>query len=335
MLWLFLALAMAGVVASGLTRAEQGEQRRKRVWRQVAVSRGGMYQEPRGYFRSKLDAIDVDVDQVRVHLDRFAVGAGNQRRIYTRCRARYLLPRGPVFCIHAEGVLASLGKALRGQDVALGTDRAFDEQFILECEDAKAVQRVLSPWAMQIMRRSFARARIQSDGATIELISPEPLDVPGLVIEALDLVAELASVDLFGAEALRALPGGAYRPPTGPWDDRTIPHVVIGEPAPVTIAPAILGRRVVTRATVGDGPRERPLKILVRSDGSAEPAGDPARLPPAAARLLRRAGDGTLVVDGARTSFTWLDIETDPERLMAGVGLLAALAGGPSHGVYR
>jgi hypothetical protein len=322
-------------VASGLTRAEQGEQRRKRVWRQVALSQGGMYQEPRGFFRSKLDAIDVDIDQVRVRVDRFAVGAGSQRRIYTRCRARYLLPRGPVFCIYAGGVLASLGKALGGQNVALGVDRAFDEQFVLECEDAKAVQRILSPWAMQLMRRSFARARIQSDGAEIELVSPEPLDVPDLVVEVLDLVAELAGADLFGAEALRALPGGAYRPPTGPWNDRTTPHVVIGQPVPVTIAPAILGRRVVTQATVGDGPRERPLKIIVRSDGSAEPASGLAQIPPAAARFLRRTGNGTLVVDGARTSFTWLDVETDPERLMAGVGLLAALASGPSQGVYR
>jgi hypothetical protein len=335
MLEFFLVLALVGVLTQVLARAAVGDQRRKGVWRQVALSRGGLYQEPRGLFRSKLDAIDVDVDQVRVRLERYAAGAGKQRRIYTRCRARYLLPRGPVFCIYADGVLASIGKALGGQDVVLGTDRVFNERFIVKCEDAQAVLRVWSPRAMGLMTRTFEKTRIESDGAEVTLISQDPLDVPGLVVEALDLVAEMAGADLFGIGALRALPGGAYQPPTGTWDDRTIPHVVIGQPVPVTIAPVVLGRRVVTRATVGDGPRELPLKILVRSDGGAEPADSVARLPPAAAGLLRRAGDGTLVVDGAGTSFTWLGVETDPERLMLGVRLLAMLAGGPSQGVYR
>ncbi len=111
--------------------------------------------------------------------------------------------------------------------------------------------------------------------------------------------------------------------------------MVVGHPVPVTIAPAILGRRVVTRAAVGDGSRDLALKIIVRSDGGAEPADSVARLPPGAAGLLRRAGDGTLVVDGSGTSFTWLGVETDPERLMGGVGLLATLARGPGQGVYR
>jgi hypothetical protein len=333
---LFLMLGLLAVlVAQIFAWAAESERKRKSVWRRVVLARGGVYQEPRGFFRAKLDSIDVDVDQVRVHLDRHAAGAGKQRRIYTRCRARYLLPRGPVFCVYTEGVLASIGKALGGQDVVLGTDRVFDKRFVVKCEDAKAVQRVWSQRAMGLMIRTFEKARIESDGAEIALISQDPLNLPGLVDEAIDLVAELAGADLFGLEALRALPGGVYRPPTGPWDDRTIPHVVVGQPVPVTITPAILGRRVVTRATVGDGPRELPLKILVRSDGSAEPPDSVARLPPAAAGLLRRAGDGTLVVDGAGTSFTWLGVETDPERLMAGVRLLAALAGGPGQGVYR
>lgn len=339
MLELYLAvsvLVMVGAFAAVMVAgAEKDEQRRKAVWRKAALSRGGMYQEPRGFLRSKLDAIDVDVDQVRVHLDRFATRTGPQRRIHTRCRARYLVPRGPVFSVYAENALASLGKALGGQDVALGGDRSFDEQFIVKCEDTDAVRRVWTPWAMQVMRRSFATARIESDGTEIALICPDSLDLPGLLEESFDLVGEIAGADLFGVEALRKLPGGMYRPPTGPWDDRTIPHVVIGQPVPVTIMPAILGRRVVTRATVEGGLRERSLKILVRSDGSAEPADGLAELPPGAARFLRRVGDGTLVVDGAGTSFTWLEVETDPERLMAGVGLLVALASGPGQGVYR
>ena len=231
--------------------------------------------------------------------------------------------------------MASIGKVLGGHDVRLETDRAFDERFIVKCDDAEAVRRVWSPLAMRIMRRSFDKARIESDGAVLELSSPDPLDVFGLVDEALDLMAEIAGADIFGLAALRALPGAAYQPPTGIWDQRTIPHVVLARPVPVTIGPAVLGRRAVTRASIGDGPRERPLKILVRSDGSAEPADSVAALPPAAAGFLRRAGNGTLVVDGARTSFTWLDLETDHARLLAGAGLLTTLASGPGQGVYR
>ncbi|HWN67720.1 MAG TPA: hypothetical protein VNM90_08765 [Haliangium sp.] len=332
--WWLLALAAMGVMAVYRIKARHDDQRRKSVWRKVALSRGGSYHEQQGLLSATIDAIDVDVDQIRVQLDRYAEGS-ETRRIYTRCRARYLLPHGPGFSIYAEGVLASIGKALGGQDVTLGADPAFDEQFIVKCEDVEAVRRVWSLRATRIMRRSFDSARIESDGAEIVLQTQEPLEVPGLVNEVLDLVAELAGADLFGTEALRALPDAAYEPPTGPWDERTIPFVVVGHPVPVTIAPALLGRRVVTRATVGDGPRDRPLKILVRSDGSAEPADSVAQLPPAAAGFLRRAGNGTLVVDGASTSFTWLGVETEPGRLMAGVGLLAALAGAPSQGVYR
>lgn len=332
--WLFLAMGLVGVVAL-YARRRRDEQRRKSVWRKVALARGGAYHESGGFFSARSEVIDVDVEQVRVRLEAYETGSHQHRRIQTRCQARYLLPRGPVFDIHAQGALASIGKALGGQDVVLGTDHAFDERFVVKCEDAEAVRRIWSPLAMRMMYRSFGGARIESDGAGIELAIADPLDVPGRVDEALDLVAELAGVDLFGVEALRALPGAVYRPPSGPWDQRTVPHVVIAQPVPVTVAPAILGRRAVTRATVGDGPRERPLKILVRSDRSAEPADSVARLPPAAIGFLRRAGNGTLVVDGANTSFTWLDVETDPERLMAGIKLLAALASAPGQGAYR
>lgn len=332
--WLLFSLVMAGAVA-GVVKVRRAEHRRRRVWRQVALARGGVYHEPHGFFRAQHDVMDIDVEEVRVRFDRYEAGAGKHRRMYTRCRARYLVPRGPVFSLYAEGVLATIGKALGGQDVRLGTDHAFDRHFVVKCEDADAVRQIFTAQAMRIMLRSFATARIESNGAEITLTTADGLDVPGLLDEALELMSEIAGVDLFGIAALRALPGAAYQPPSGPWDDRTSPRVLIEHPAPVTIAPVVLGRRTVTRASAGDGPRERPLKILVRADGSAEPAESVAGLPPAAASFLRRAGNGTLVVDGARTSFTWLDVETDPARLMSAVKLLATLAGAPAQGVYR
>jgi hypothetical protein len=341
--WLAIQIGLVLTVAA-LTLVKRRDQGRRSVWRQVALARGGQYQAPRGLWRTRSQSLDVTVDQVRVHLDteapmrtqlHFLVQNHAEVHLFTNGRARFLLPLGPVFRVYPEGLLASLTKDPGNQDVVLGADAAFDRHFVVKCEDPEAVRRVWSPRAMRLMHRSFPRARIESDGTQVTLSIPDALDVASRLDDALDLVAEIAGVDLFGAEALRNLRGATYHPPSGSWDARTIPYAVVEHPVPVTLAPVLLGRRAVTRATVGDGPRERPLKILVRAGGVAEPADAVAALPPAAAGLLRRVGVGTLIVDGAKTSFTWLDVETDPERLMTGGKLLAALASGPSQGVYR
>jgi hypothetical protein len=334
MSWLLLVMGVGGaLIAIGWTK--QAEQKRRLAWQKVALARDGLYHEPHGFWRSGSEAIEVDIDRARVYLDLVEVGSGHHRHVYTRCRAQYALLLGPIFRVSPEGVLATIGKVLGVQDAVLGVEPAFDQRFTVKCDDPEAVRQVWSQHAMRIMLRSFEKATIRSDGRDIELIVGEGLDVPGLIDEALDLVAEIANADIFGVEALRDLPGAVYHPPSGPWNDRSVPYVVLARPVPVTIAPAVVGRRAVTRAEVGDGPRDRPLKLLVRADGSREPAGGAAQLPPAATAFLRKVGDGTLIVDGARTSFTWLQIETDPERLVAGARLLAALAGAPAQGVYR
>jgi hypothetical protein len=332
--WLLLAL---GVGAALLSRrwTKQADEKRRSVWRKVALARGGLYHEPRGGWRASQEAIEVDIDGARVHLDLVVIGSSENRRVYTRCRAQFALLLGPVFHIAPEGVLATLGKALGGQDVALGVDPAFDGRFVIKCDDVEAVRQVWTLPAMRTMLRCFEKATIRSDGRDVELMVDEGLDVAALIDDALDLVAEIVNADIFGLGALRALPGAVHHPATGPWNDRSAPYVVVEHPVPVTLAPIVLGRRAVTRATVGDGPRARPLKLLVRAHGACEPADGARELPPAATTWLRKVGDGTLIVDGARTSFTWLRIETDPERLLAGVRLLAALAGAPAQGVYR
>jgi hypothetical protein len=99
--------------------------------------------------------------------------------------------------------------------------------------------------------------------------------------------------------------------------------------------PVAVHGRAVTRATVGDGPRAQRVEIMVHEDGAVEPADGAAQMPPAAVALLGSLGEGTLVVDGADTSFTWRAVESDAERLLAGARLLAILAGGPALGAYR
>lgn len=334
MSWFVLAVSI-GVAVVAARWAKQVEQKRKAAWRKVALERGGVYHASHGFWQPRSEALEVDMDRARVYLDLVVVGGGSSRSIHTRCRAQYALLLGPVFRIEPEGVLANLGKALGAQDVELGVEPAFDQRFVVKCDHPEAVRQVWSQRARSIMLRSFPDATVRSDGRDVELVVKEDIDLLSRIEEALDLVAEIAGADIFGVEALRALPGAIYHPASGPWNDRSVPYVVIDEPVPVTITPIVVGRRAVTRAAVGDGPRDHPLKLLVRADGSLEPADGAAQLPPGAAALLRKVGDGSLIVDGDRTSFTWLQIETAPERLMAGARLLAALAGAPAQGVYR
>jgi hypothetical protein len=249
------------------------------------------------------------------------------------CRARYLVPLGPVFHVEA-GSIGPLGKLLGAQDVTLGVDRTFDECFVVKTDEANAVRRVWSPQAMRLMSRELRDARVHSNGREIELVR-RAIHSPAVMDAMIDLVGELANADLFGVAALRALPGATYHPPAGPWTARTTPHAIIEQPVPVTLMPVVVDGRVVTRATVGDGPRAQRIALTVRDDGAVAPADGAALMPPAAAALLDRLGNGTLVIHGADTSFTWRTVETDAERLLAGARLLAILAGAPALGAYR
>lgn len=334
MTWFLVALGACGAVIAYHV-GKQADEKRRAVWRRVALARCGLYHEPQGFWRTTREAIDVEVDGTRVYVDLVVEGSGDSRRVLTRCRAQYPLLLGPVFHIYREGVLAAIGKALGGQDVVLGVEPAFDMHYVVKCDDPGAVRQVWSPRAMCTMLLCFPGATIRSDGRDVELRIDTGLDLASQIDEAIDLMAEIAGADLFGIGALRALPGATYHPPSGPWNDRSVAYAVVAHPVPVTLAPVVVGRRAVTRATVGDGPRDRPLKLLVRARGACEPADAAAELPPAAASWLHKVGEGTLIVDGARTSFTWLQIETDPERLLAGARLLAALSGAPAQGVYR
>lgn len=327
-----IAMCFAGIV---LFMSMRRSKQRALLWQQVAAERGGMFHQAHGFLRRQTEAIEVDVGQVRVFLDLHVTQGNNNSKLYTRCQARYPLPAGPIFRIFPEGVLFTIGKALGMQDAVLGVNEVFDEHFIVRCDDAAEVRAVLSPEIMQTMLGVLSGGRLESDGVRVKLTVPGEPDTAARLGMLLDLVGAVAGADVFGLETLRTLPDASYHPPRGPWDQRSGPYAVVQRPVPVRLQPSLVGRRPVTRATVGDGPRSEPFKLIVRADGTTEPQGAAGRLSPTAAALLPRVGDGALVVDGADTSFTWLQVERDHQRLMAGVRLLATLAGGPAQGVFR
>lgn len=324
MSWIIAALVVAGVVAVRALR--EGQKAPLDVWRQLAARRGGIYLDHPGR-----PTIEVDVREARVRLE-IEPGSSTEPDRAMTCRARYLVPLGPVFLVEA-GSVGLIGTLIGARDVVLGDD-AFDACFVVETGEGSAVRRVWSQQAMELMYRELREARVRSDGETIEL-ARGTIHSPAVMDAMIDLVGELANADLFGIEALRTLPGATYHPPTGPWYQRSTPHAIIEQPVPVTLMPVAVRGHAVTRATVGDGPRAQRIEIDVSEDGTVEPADGGAQVPPAAAALLGRVGDGTLVVDGADTSFTWRTVETDAERLLAGARLLAILAGGPALGAYR
>ena len=322
---IIMAVVFAGAVTVfGLL---QGQKVPQDVWRHVASQRGGVYHPD-----PERPAIEVDVREARVRLELRPVTGRDSHHTMT-CRARFLVPLGPTFRVGAGGV-GLLGKMLGARDAELGGDDAFDACFVVETDEASAVRRVWSPQARRLMYRELREASACSNGREIELTRAEIFS-PAVMNAMIDLVGELASADLFGLEALRTLPGATYHPPTGRWNERSTPYAIIEQPVPVTLMPVNVDGRAVTRATVGDGPREQRIEITVRADGAVKPADAAAQLPAAAAELLGRVGEGTLVVDGADTSFTWRTVETDAERLLAGARLLAILAGGPALGAYR
>ena len=96
-----MAVVVIGVVALRGLLESQGAP--LDVWRQVAVSRGGVYLD-----HPERPAVEVDVGEARVRLEGNLGRAGTEDSVMT-CRARYLVPLGPVFRVAADFVSSAIG----------------------------------------------------------------------------------------------------------------------------------------------------------------------------------------------------------------------------------
>lgn len=93
MTWIVVTLIVAGVAARALL---DGQKAPVHVWQQLASGRGGVYVE--GAVRPVVE-VDVRDARVRLELDERAP----RRPESMTCRARYLVPLGPVFRVQAGG----------------------------------------------------------------------------------------------------------------------------------------------------------------------------------------------------------------------------------------
>ena len=91
--------------------------------------------------------------------------------------------------------------------------------------------------------------------------------------------------------------------------------------------------RALPGATFIDSPPPCHVALAV-VDGYPR-SGDVARLPPGGRGMLERLGTAVVRCGDDCCMVTWARIETDHERLQAGIDLLRTLAYTPSQGVYR
>ncbi len=242
--------------------------------------------------------------------------------------ATFELPGAPVFQISPDHGFHFLAAMLGYTDTDLGVDPAFDDQFIVRCDDADRVRAAMPATIMRDLVRRVPLARLTSDGATITLSSGNPVTTNQQMVAAVTAVATIARTDGFGFGAMRSLPGAQWVDAARAANDLGLPEVRFDVPAPIRMGMVQRGRRAVTRIT-GTAASAPAFSALVDDRGVVQgdvPAGAiPAHAIAHATRLRRTR----LECQGDAVSLTWPDIERDPSRLHAGLRLVAAFYRGP------
>jgi len=330
-------------IAKGLNElgdwATQHQRQRQQVWQHVAARRGGRY-NPRqtGFLKARPASIDVPVRDIAVHVDTYVVSNKNSSTTYTRWRAGYLLPVGPVYRVFQDNIVSSIGTAIGFEDVVLGGHQAFDTKFVVRSADAVATRTAWTPSARDRMIRGFPAARVAADGHRVTLTNVGALRDATRLEVGIDLVAELAAYGYSWLDALRRLPGATWVTPKGPWNARNSPSVHLDvRGVTVWIYPALSGVGLtfcVSAALQREG--LEPFEIEIAADGGLPDEGMPDDfLEAASMRRLPQVGACTLGYDGG-----WLRVvlhgELDESRIVAATHFIAeATLGTTARGVYR
>lgn len=331
-----LALILAVLVGGGVITlvvllvmyTHRKLEERRAVWRQVAVARGGRHILPSGFWRRQNERIELRLGDVPLVVDTYSTGGKNQVH-YTRVRAVVRGIPGCRFKVYREGVFSSLGKALGTQDVVLGSDRGFDDHFMVKADEPALVRRVFEAPAMRAMHAGFPAATLSCDGREIALVEVGVWDNAARIEAGIDLVGALATRDVYNATALAALGGADFR-----WTDRGTPQVAIAAPARVEFEPEVAGGELIMVARLAEAPETSPMTLSIAGGRPTDPE-QASKLPQGAQARMSGVGTGTLVIDGDEARFQWAAIDLDSATLRAGGELLAALTGGAAAGVYR
>lgn len=327
-------LAIGAVALAVWYEAKQGRARNE-LWRGVAEGRKGRFTEGRvGAFVFDPPTVDAVVGHAVVRLDLLRVQSGKNSVLYTRARSDFALGAGPVFDVYAEGIFQSIGKALGAQDVALGGDARFDEDFVVKCDDADATRAAWTSDAKWKLRSDLPTARVTSDGTTVEAKILGPGLEPPVLEALLDVVGALASAGTAPLAGYAALEGARLEAAKGPFARPKPPRLSFETPrgeVRAELLPASGPPRLRLRVAHA---RELPTFSADVRAGSA--AGLPRGLVTERAQaILARLEEVTLAGDATSLQLTFRAAPA-PEVAAQGVALLAELAGGaPSEGAFR
>lgn len=322
-------MAVVGVAAVAIGASQRSLRRRRAIWSRFAAERGGVHRVPAGWFTRERERVELSLHGVWVVMDTYTKGSGNHQTSYTRWVASYVRRPGPRCKVYREGVFASIGKALGTQDVVLGASAAFDDTFMVKCDEPAVARRLWTTAAMEHMLRWFPRDTVDSDGVSIELVEIGVVDDPARMAAGFELIADLARRDFFGSDALRAVGGPGYS------ETAHGPEAAIDAPTRVVLRAEPIGGQLVTVARLAADPGMSPVVLEVDGTGRPADAALASALPQAAQVYLRQVGAGTLIIEPGATRFSWREIQLDPERLRAGAQLLGALSTGGTGGVFR
>jgi hypothetical protein len=256
-----------------------------------------------------------------VHLRASLQVSRHTSAVVYRAEAPFLLPVGPRLGLKREGTFRMWLEQFGYQDLAIG-DPPFDDAFTLKSDRPDVARRCLRPIAARVLAlKESARFGSTRDAAEVSgrsLVKGEPALMPdhtpdravAKIVGAVDVVAALASTDLYQLDALLVLPGAEVR-----WPD--LQDALPGPPV------VVLGDRGVELTVVVE--RGRPCTVARVADQSGRGRREEAG-PQDGTRL---AGDGRVL------HLRWPTTCGDPAALLAGVRALERLAAPPHGGPYR
>ncbi len=328
-----IAVSFAGSAAAALGMSARRERRRRRMWKDVAIELGAEPSETRSALTGAVVAFDVEVGVARVHVDSYREEFGGLRSRYTRACAMYPQRAAPKFRVFGHGLLSSLGKKLGAVDIELGHEH-FDRRYAVKSDDVDGVRKIWSETARRIVMDKLPSADARSNGSRLQVRIPGWCRDREKLLALIELTGELASADLYGRAALRAIAGGTYFETEGEWIQRTAPKVELHLPQRVLIGPIARNGVLKTVAYVAEAPRDFVAMQAQVQCGRVSPDEALASLPSKIQTQLPHVGDGLLMV-GKDLRFIWDGVETDPGNLRRCADMLSGLATGIEEGVYR